>query len=203
VEIGQIISSPMSNVGGGTPLLTLSDLSRVFVLASVHESDIGKIIVGQDASITVEAFAGTQFAGKVERIAAKGVNVSNVVTFEVKIEVLSENKGLLKPEMTATVDVVSARKDDVLLAPSAAIIRKNGGRFVRLPVAGGTPEERAVSVGIDNGDKAEVLEGLKEGETVLVQKAETESRWSQAQARPGGMGGPPPMTPMGRGGRRP
>src|SRR5439155_4332181 len=83
VQIGVIIASGITNVAGGTTIMTLSDLSHVFVLASVDESDIGTIVVDQPAIITVDAYPGRQFKGKVVRIATKGVNVTNVVTFEV------------------------------------------------------------------------------------------------------------------------
>src|ERR1051325_879382 len=88
IQKGTIISSGITNVGGGTTIMTLSDLSRIFVLASVDESDIGHVTLDQDVNITADAYAGRTFKGKVVRIATKGVNVTNVVTFEVKIEVL-------------------------------------------------------------------------------------------------------------------
>ncbi|MCX6999121.1 MAG: efflux RND transporter periplasmic adaptor subunit [Candidatus Sumerlaeota bacterium] len=81
VQVGQIISSGISNVGGGTTVLTLSDLSRIYVLASVDESDIGKVDEEQDVLITADAYPEKFFSGKVVRIATKGVNASNVVTF--------------------------------------------------------------------------------------------------------------------------
>ncbi|MCX7044715.1 MAG: efflux RND transporter periplasmic adaptor subunit [Candidatus Sumerlaeota bacterium] len=193
VQIGQIISSTISNVGGGTALFTLSDLSRIFVLASVDESDIGRIALGQDATIRADAFPGRQFRGKVVRIATKGVSSSNVVTFEVKIEVQDEKKSLLKPEMTTNIEVVAAAKDEALLVPSTAILRKQRGQIVRIPVPDKDPEERAVTVGIDNGMQAEVLTGLKEGETVIAPKT-MDSKWAQGN-RQGGR--PPAMMMMG------
>ncbi|KPJ72139.1 MAG: hypothetical protein AMS14_08415, partial [Planctomycetes bacterium DG_20] len=76
VQTGQIISSAISNVGGGTTVLTLSDLSRIFVKASVDESDIGKVAKDQPVIVTADAFPDTRFRGKVIRIAPRGVNVS-------------------------------------------------------------------------------------------------------------------------------
>jgi len=200
VQIGQIISSPISNVGGGTALFTLSDLSKIYVLASVDESDIGRIALGQDTTIRADAFPGKRFRGKVVRIATKGVSSSSVVTFEVKIEVQDEKKNLLKPEMTTQIEVVAAEKEEALLVPSTALIRKQGGQIVRIPVSGKDPEERAVTVGIDNGMQVEILTGLKEGETVIAPKA-MDSRWAQGN-RQGGPGRPPAMMMMGGGPRR-
>jgi HlyD family secretion protein len=91
VQLGQIIASAISNVGGGTTILTLSDLSHIFVLASVDESDIGRVAVGQPVIITADAYKELGFRGKVVRISKRGVNSNNVVTFEVKIEVLTKD----------------------------------------------------------------------------------------------------------------
>lgn len=98
IQVGQIISSGISNVGGGDDDSgTILDLSRVFILASVDESQIGSVALGQATEITADAFPGVKFAGAVVRIATKGVDVSNVITFEVKVEVTSENKSMLNP----------------------------------------------------------------------------------------------------------
>jgi len=214
VQIGQIISSPMSNVGGGSALLTLSDLSHVFVYAAVDESDIGKVQVGQRAEITADAFPETNFKGEVVRIATKGVVTSNVVTFEVRIEIVSDNKSLLKPEMTANIEIVAAEKESALLVPVDAVQRRKGKQTVSIPRAMGEPEERLVEAGIDSGVQMEIISGLKEGEQVLVRESAMDSRWSEAgnERRPGGQQGarsgggaarrPPPMPMGGRGGGR-
>jgi RND family efflux transporter MFP subunit len=196
VQMGTIIASGISNVGGGTTALTVSDLSRLFVIASVDESDIGKVAGGQKVTVTADAFAGRRFAGQVVQIATRGVNASNVVTFDVKIEVLSDNKALLKPEMTANVEVVAAEKADVLLVPVEAVARQRGKQTVQVvAAAGAAPAEREVETGINDGTKVEILKGLAEGETVVLNKA-ADSRWKggNQQPRPGGpmmMGGPP------------
>jgi HlyD family secretion protein len=194
VQRGQIIASGVTNVGGGTPVMILSDLSRIFVLASVDESDIGKVQLDQAVNVTADAFPGTRFRGKVVRIATKGVNISNVVTFEVKVEVVSENKSLLKPEMTANVSIVSASKQDVLTVPANALTRKQGKTFATVQKQGGAAEERAVETGLTDGQNWEVLSGLSEGETVVFKKDEPQSRWREGG---GGGGGRPPGGPMG------
>jgi len=188
VQTGQIISSGITNVGGGTTILTLSDLSRIFVLAAVDESDIGQVALEQPVRITVDAHPGVQFRGKVVRIATRGVNVSNVVTFEVKIEVTSDNRNLLKPEMTANVQIICAERKDVLLVPTQAVSRRQGQLVVTVQRGDGTTEERPVKVGMNDGSRWEIVEGLTAGEVVVVPRTEAESRW-----RAGGM----PRPPMG------
>jgi len=190
VQIGQIVSSGISNVGGGTTVMTLSDLSHIFVLASVDETDIGKVAVGQRVIVTADAYPGRRFPGRVVRIATRGVNISNVVTFEVKIEVLGEQRALLKPEMTANVEIVAAERKEALLVPAEAVTRKGERYTVEVVSEGGTPQVREVQVGITADDKTEIISGLTAGETIRYRKGQAESRWRRQQ------GGPPPMFPM-------
>jgi HlyD family secretion protein len=193
VQKGMIIASAITNVGGGSTVLTLSDLSRVFVLASVDESDIGKVALDQKVNVTADSYPGTVMHGKVVRIATRGVNVSNVVTFEVKIEVLGEKKKLLKPEMIAAVQIISAQKDDVLVVPTLAVTRKGKQLTATVVDDKGVNEDRKVEIGLTDGEHWEITGGLKEGDTVLVKKDEAQSKWraDQAQRNPQmGMFGP-------------
>lgn len=188
VQIGQIVSSGISNVGGGTSVMTVSDISRMFILASVDESDIGEVREGHKSKITVDAFPGEEFTGTVVRIASKGTNVSNVVTFEVKIEVESDNKALLKPEMTANVSISVAAAENALTAPIRAISRKGKDGFITV-VTGEGPEEKQeqvpVKTGINDGVRIELTEGGKEGDRVLLVRSDDESRWrNQSNPRP-------------------
>ncbi|NQU08313.1 MAG: efflux RND transporter periplasmic adaptor subunit, partial [Candidatus Abyssubacteria bacterium] len=161
----------------GTTVLALADLSRLFVLASVDESTIGNVRVGQPATITTDAFPGETFSGEVVRIATKGVNTSNVVTFEAKVEVLGRNKSMLKPEMTATLKIIRARKDDALYVPIEAVYGERDQHIVLIAKEDGTVEERPVEIGISDDVNLEVTSGLSESETVVIQKGRAESRW--------------------------
>ena len=188
VQIGQIIASGISNTGGGTSIMKISDLSRLFVLALVDESDIGSVRVGQDVKISVDAFSNEKFEGKVDRIAPTGVNVSNVVTFEVRIEIVSENKTLLMPEMTADVEIITAVHNNVLTVPLKAVKTVNGKKEVTVLGADGKNETRNVETGINDGENIEIISGLTESDIVLYQEIDTSSIWQRNQDR----GGPPP-----------
>lgn len=178
VQKGMIISSGISNVGGGTTVMTLADLSRVFVLAAVDESDIGRVKEGQKAQITVDAFPTQPFTGEVVRIATKGLNAYNVVTFEVKIEVLDEHKTMLKPEMTANVDILLDKREGALVVPVEAVSRKDDAHKATVVKADGSTEERDVQIGITDGIHYEVLGGLAEGDSVQVRSDLVETKWS-------------------------
>lgn len=186
VQIGQIISSGVTNVGGGTTALVLSDMSHIFIYASVDESYIGQVELGQKALIQVDAYPDLQFEGKVDRIGTKGLNTQGVVTFEVRIEVTSENRNLLKPEMTADSSIIIADKENVVAVPSSCIIRDRQKSFVTLVKSDGTLEERhPVEIGISDGVDTEIVSGVNEGETVVVYRPEDESRWRTNENDPG------------------
>ena len=185
VQVGQIIASALSNVGGGTTLMILSDLSRIYVEASVDESDIGKIEVGQEAQIRVDAFPQERFRGRVERIAAQGRLVSNVVTFEVKIEVLGRNKEKLKPQMTANVDILVAKSENTITLPTQAIQSDPEGIFVMVPgTEPGSTVHRPVEVGLDDGMSVEIVSGLSEGEEVLIPTGGAGGLWTRSEGNP-------------------
>ncbi|MGD0463069.1 MAG: efflux RND transporter periplasmic adaptor subunit [Tepidisphaeraceae bacterium] len=196
IQMGTIISSAISNVGGGTSVMTVSDMSHIFVMASVDESDIGGVARGQGVDITADAFPGKHFSGKVVRIATQGVNTSNVVTFEVKVEVTSSNKSLLKPQMTANVQIIEFRKHNVIAVPMPAIVRKQHKTFVTLLKADGSTEDREIEIGINDGENQEIVSGLTGGEQILVHKSDSNSAWSSS--------GPPRRIPglLPGGGRR-
>ena len=187
VQPGQIIASGVSNVGGGTNLMTLSDMSQLFVMASVDESDIDKVKLGQQCTITADAFAGKRFNGEIVRIAAKGVNNSNVVTFEVKIEVTGEGVIVMKPEMTANVIIQAERRDAALLLPNEAIQFNRKGYYVETAVENDdtTRTAKPIKIGITDGLNTEILEGVSEGEKVLIPEV-LQSKWVQGQQQAGG-----------------
>jgi HlyD family secretion protein len=198
-QIGQIIASGINNVSGGTPILTLADLSRIFVLAAVDESDIGQVHEGQPAIITVDAYPGRQFGGKVLRVSPKGFEETNVVTFEVKIEVLDEQKSLLKPEMTANVEMIVDERTEALRVPLEAVYREGEKSFVSclVPTPKGTLQvvSQRVSTGVEDGTYVEILKGLKAGDKVLLDKGAQQSRWRKDS-------GPEGLTPGNRRGQR-
>src|SRR5688572_24309959 len=98
VERGQVISSPTRDVGGGTVLLTMADLTRVRARVRVDETDIGKLAAGVPARIQVAAFPGREFDGRVEKIEPQAVVDQNVTMFAVLINV-DNSDGLLRPGM--------------------------------------------------------------------------------------------------------
>lgn len=120
VERGQVISSPTSDVGGGSVLLTMADLNLVQVRTLVDEVDIGKIRAGLRATVTVNAYPNQPFQGEVLKIEPQAETAQNVTMFPVIIGV-ENRQGLLKPGMNADVQMHVGQRQDVLAVPNAAL----------------------------------------------------------------------------------
>ncbi len=120
VEEGQVISSPIMDVGGGTLMLKMADLTSVEVRTLVDETDIGKITPGQVAVVTVTAFPNQPFRGTVQKIEPQASADQTVTTFAVRIE-LKNDSGLLKPGMNAEVSILVTERKDVLAVPTGAL----------------------------------------------------------------------------------
>lgn len=120
VEQGQVISSPMGDVGGGTLLLRMADLSTVQVRMLVDEIDIGKVRPGATATVNVAAFPARPFQGQVVKVEPQAVAQQNVTMFPVLID-LDNREGMLKPGMNAEVELLVARRLDVPTVPAAAL----------------------------------------------------------------------------------
>lgn len=117
VDVGQTVAASMQ---APTLFVIAGDLSRMQVLASVDESDIGRVRQGQPVSFTVDAYPGETFSGTVSQVRLQPTVEQNVVSYTTVIDV--PNKDLkLKPGMTANVSVEIARADDVLRVPTAAL----------------------------------------------------------------------------------
>jgi len=120
VEKGQVISSPTMDVGGGTLLLKMADLSSVQVKALVNETDIGKIHPGQPVTVTVTAFPNQPFTGEVLKVEPQAQAEQTVTTFSV-LMVLDNASGLLRPGMNADVEILVAERRGVPAVPTAAL----------------------------------------------------------------------------------
>jgi HlyD family secretion protein len=171
VEVGDAVSSILLVGSQATLVMTLGDVSDVYVLGKVDEADIGKVYIGQRARIVVESFKDRKYEGKVTKISPLGVEKENVTTFEVRVSIANPG-GELKANMSANAEIILEEKLGVPLVPEAAVIYEDGQEtFVEIPDAtSSTGKKRvAVELGISNGVKTELLAGLKEGDKVILQ----------------------------------
>jgi HlyD family secretion protein len=182
-----IIRAPMTGVVVGKPMpkgqtvqiststaqviMQLADLSQMQVEALVDETDIGKIWEGQDATFTVDAYPGRQFAGKVTRVSSAATTQQNVVFYTVTI-VVDNQQRLLKPTMTARVVIQTGRVDNVQMVPNNAVRDRNGVKTVQV-LRNGKPVQQKVKIGMNNDESVEITEGLQEGDVVVISAART------------------------------
>ncbi|MGH7678129.1 MAG: efflux RND transporter periplasmic adaptor subunit [Gemmatimonadaceae bacterium] len=146
--------------------LTIVDLGRLQVNAFVDEVDIGKVQPGQAAAFTVDAFPARDFSGHVTAIYPSATIQDNVVKYIVAIDIAGDYAGSLRPEMTTSVRIRIAERS--VLALPARAIRREDGSSVAYVVSDGRARSRAVRLGWRDGNWVEIVEGLKEGERVLI-----------------------------------
>jgi HlyD family secretion protein len=200
-EVGEVIQGGKTTFTGGTELALILDASEMIVRAEVDEADIGRILEiappwaqpGNDGStkppadletakatiehlpkITVEAFREEEFIGLIRRIYPKPTKISNVITYQVDVLILSDNRSKLLPGMRADVSFTSEHVADALLCPNEAIREgPNAELGVYVPpeqpgAVDAEPEFMACKVGLSNGSFSVIKEGLKEGMTVYT-----------------------------------
>ncbi|HNR96400.1 MAG TPA: efflux RND transporter periplasmic adaptor subunit [Anaerolineae bacterium] len=159
-EVGESVSA-------ATPVVILADLDRFYVEATIDESDIGRIQEGQDVTIILDAFPDVTLRGSVSRLDPLGKVAQGVVTYWTRIDVLAKDVPL-RPNMTATVDIVVQRKADVMLVPNRAVKRATAGRYTVDVWNGKAVDTRNVTIGLSNDTVTEIVSGLQTGEEVVI-----------------------------------
>jgi HlyD family secretion protein len=148
------------------PIYDIIDPTSIYVEAPLDEVDAGRIAPGLPARITLDPFPGQSFGGRVARVApfVQDIEQQNrTLGIEVEFDDAAFSRTLL-PGTSADVEVILRKKDDVLRIPAFAILE--GGRVLRLEQ--GTLAGAQVQVGLRNWEYAEVLEGLEEGDAIVV-----------------------------------
>ncbi len=181
VEEGQIIASGISNVSGGTPLATLADISTLYIIADVDETDVGKVKKGQTVDITADAYPGEVTPGVVERIAPQGLVESSITIFKVKIEIQGEGKTRLKPMMSANIDIIIDQVPSAVYVSRAGVREGDNGR-VAMILENGEAREVPIETGLENPIHVQILSGLLPGQKVITgdwEKAIEEAKKAQ------------------------
>lgn len=149
----------------GELLFKIADMSTVWLLADVFEQDIALIHVGQMVNITVNAYPGKELKGKIDYIYP--TVTSETRTAKVRV-VLANPDGILKPDMYASIQLISGHGASVLAVPDSAVIDSGTRQVVLVQLTEGLYEPREVKLGMRSDGYVEVAEGLSEGENVVV-----------------------------------
>jgi HlyD family secretion protein len=170
VELGSPVSSILNLGANASLVMTLGDIDQVFVRGKVDEADIGRVQLGQVARIRVETFRDKVFNGRVTQISPMGLEKDNVTNFEVRVSIDNPGKEL-KANMTANAEIVLEEHPNSLIVPEAAVAYDNQkNAFLDLADAGAKTGRRRVQVklGVGNGTRIQVLEGVKEGDRIVL-----------------------------------
>ena len=164
VEVGQTVNS-------STLIVSLVSSAKYQIEANITEVDIGKIAVGNPATLTLDAY-GPQVVlnAKVLTIDTTATVVEGVTTYKTVFDFDGPINQDIRPNMTANIDVQTAKKENVISIPQRAVITKNGQKIVRIYHGDKTPiEERTVELGIPGKDGyVEVINGISEGDQVVT-----------------------------------
>jgi HlyD family secretion protein len=160
---------------GQSGLVAVVDLRSFHIDVPVDELDVAQITPGQPATVALDALIDQELTGTVttiEPLATRSDRGTN--TYQVTVRLDGASPAVL-PGMTATVQIVTERKENVVLAPRRAVQSENGASFVYVPAAPGAQlppgqpgERRPVTLGLSNSQSVEVTSGLAAGEQVLV-----------------------------------
>ena len=151
-----------------TPLLTISSLDTVWVLADAYEQDLGLIAEGDPVTIQVPAYPGEKFAGRVGHIG----EVVDPATRTVKIRCIVPNKDhRLKPEMFAKIDISDNGRRKVMSIASKAVLADGDKTYVIVATEGNVFRIRRIDVGPDVDGRIRVLGGLSPGEKIVTEGA--------------------------------
>ena len=170
VEIGSPVSSILNLGANATLVMTIGDIDRVFVRGRVDEADIGRVQLAQPARIRVETFKDKTFNGRVTQISPMGVEKDNVTNFEVRVSIDNPGKEL-KANMTANAEIVLEEHPDALIVPEAAVsYNPQKQAFVEVAAPGTKTGRRKIPIrlGVGNGTKIQVVDGVKEGDRVIL-----------------------------------
>jgi RND family efflux transporter MFP subunit len=158
VDVGALVTT------GSTLLFRIAQTNTLRAYVNVPQTNSNSVIPGQAAQLSVSNLPGRHFAGKVARTANSLDPASRTLLVEVQVP---NPDGTLFPGMYAQVDLSSARINAPLLVPSDALVMQTGGSTVAVVRPDHTVHLQKIEVGRDYGDRLEVINGLREGDTII------------------------------------
>jgi multidrug efflux pump subunit AcrA (membrane-fusion protein) len=170
-KVGEVVTGSQAgtnnnSASSGSAFMTIVDPSVIYVKAT--ETDISGIEIAQQMRVAIDSVSLENVAGEVVSVSdTPSIDSSGVVTYEVTGK-LAEPNEMIKDGMTAFITFLKKEKTDVLLVPNKAIFVEDGKQYVNVKTSGEEPEKRAITGGLTNGIQTEVVDGLKEGETVVI-----------------------------------
>lgn len=158
---------PGDQVSAGATAFRIDDLSKLLVDVDVSEVDINSVSVGQPVMLTFDAILGNDYHGEIVEVAQTGTSVQGVVNFKVTVE-LTDADSLVKPGMTAAVNITVKELQDVILIPNRAVRLSDGNRVVYLLVDG-QPVKTTVRLGSSSESMSVIIGGdIEVGDDIIL-----------------------------------
>jgi len=170
VDAGASVT-PTTSASGGTVVMTMGDDSEIEFKGDIDEADIGKMKVGLDVDLSVQAYPGKTFKGKVTHISPVGkVDEDEKQTVFSVRALMDNNDKLLRVGLSATAKVVVDQRDSVAIVDEMALSYKGDSVLVKIvtDTVKAVTKDRLVKIGISDGIRTEIIEGLEGGETVSL-----------------------------------
>lgn len=166
-------AEPGQTVSLDGTLFIIADV--LVVVAQVDEVDIGKVKKGQSVNVNTDAFPDKVYQGKVSKVAYESNVIEGVTFYNITTDLLITDE-TLKSGMTANVEIIIAKKENVLLIPEYAVKKDKGESFALVKTDQGNYEKRQVKTGLSDRKNTEILEGLTEGEKIIIKAKESEEK---------------------------
>lgn len=165
-KIGEIVSASAN-------VVSLISEAQFEITANVPEADIAKIQVGDGAGVTLDAYGPEIiFEAHVSKVDPAETIIEGVATYKTTLQ-FNQEDGRIKSGMTANIDILGARRENVIVVPQRAVITKNGDKIARILTADGTISEARVLTGLRGSDgMLEIVSGVSEGDKVVVSAKE-------------------------------
>jgi HlyD family secretion protein len=174
----------------GAPAFVLAATEPLILEVNVDEVDVAQVKEGQAARLSFDALKDEEISGTVAYIAPASTNVGGAVAYGVEVS-FSPGELPVRLGMTADVDIVVAGAEEALLVPNQALEsdRAAGRYYVNIPRADGTTQRLEVFIGLRDASQTQILEGLNEGDEIVLPQVPEQTN-TQQRFGPGGQGGP-------------
>ncbi len=196
LQIGSVIgpqsgspSSLTSNTSSAQKVASIKTSAKPSVTVNLTEIDIPKVKIGDKATLTFDAFPGKTYTGTVVSVDGVGMVSSGVTTYPTVIQLDGQNSDILA-NMSASANIITQTKDNVILLPLNAVQVQNGESWVRI-MRNGRVEQLPVEIGLSSDSQIEIISGLSEGDTIITNiiSSSSQQRGPQTQSPFSGFGG--------------
>lgn len=162
--VSRRLVDPGAWVSQNVPVVSVVDISSLRLVANVVEKDLRTVTPGDPAIVEVDAYPGENFNGRIARVSPILDPATRTAPIEIEI---ANPQARLKPGMYAKITLQVDSRSNVLLIPKIALVDSEGRRGIYQPNAENRAQFKAVTVGLEDNQVAEIVEGLREGEMVV------------------------------------